>query len=93
MDAVKLDKMHSLKNSLEDVHNSQVALVQKLAQMEITLMENPDKELETGISDMHSNASQNADIARNLLEKFNTRVDKADKAFVPEPEPEDEETK
>lgn len=91
MDAAKLDKLNHIKSALEDVHNSQIALVQKLAQMEISMMENPEKDLEAGISDMHSNASQNADIARGLLDKFNVTVDKANKEFTPAPEEDSEE--
>ena len=81
--------MKAIRSSLEDVQNSQVALVQKLAQIEANLMNNPDKEVEAGVSEMHSNAAQNADIVRDVLDKFNARVDKADREFTPSPEDEE----
>ena len=86
MDASKLDKMNSIKSSLEDVHNSQEALIQKVAQLEVNLMNNPDKEVEEGLLEIYSNATNNADLVKDLLDKFNLRVDEARKQFKPAPE-------
>ena len=86
MDAAKLDKLNSIKSSLEDLQNSQVAIVQKVAQLEANLMNSPDKEVEEGLVEIYSNASDNADLVKDLLDKFNLRVEKANKEFVPEPE-------
>ncbi|EMR03655.1 hypothetical protein [Cesiribacter andamanensis] len=88
MDQATLDKLNNIKASLEDVQNSQVALVQKLAQMEVNLMNNPDKEVEAGLSEIYSSASENADRVKELLDKFNTRVTQAEKEFRPSPEDE-----
>lgn len=86
MDAAKLDKLNAIKSSLEDLQHSQVALVQKVAQLEVNLMNNPDKEVEDGLTEIYSNASDNAVLVNDLLDRFNTRVKKATKAFTPEPE-------
>lgn len=85
MDAAKLDKMNSIKSSLEDLQHSQEALVQKVAQLEVNLMNNPDKEVEEGLTEIFSNASENADLVKDLLDKFNMRVDEANKQFRPDP--------
>lgn len=90
MDQAKLDKLNAIKASLEDVQHSQVALVQKLAQMEVNLMNNPDKEVEDGLLEIYSNASENADLVKDLLDKFNMKVDQANKEFRPSPEDETE---
>jgi hypothetical protein len=58
--------------------------------MEVNLMNNPDKEVEEGLSEIYSSASENADRVRDLLDKFNTRVDQANKEFTPSPEDETE---
>ncbi|AHM59629.1 hypothetical protein D770_06830 [Flammeovirgaceae bacterium 311] len=86
MDAAQLDKLNTIKSSLEDLHNSQVALVQKVAQLEVNLMNAPDKEVEDALTEVYSNASDNEDLIKNMLDKFNTRVDKANKEFTPSPE-------
>lgn len=86
MDASKLDQMNSIKSALEDLHNSQEAVLQKVGQIEVNLMNNPDKEVENGLTEVYSNASDNAELVKDLLDKFNERVEKANKAFKPAPE-------
>jgi methionine synthase II (cobalamin-independent) len=86
MDAAKLEKLNSIKSSLEDLQHSQIALVQKVAQLEVNLMNNPDKEVEEGLTQIYSNASDNADLVKDLLDKFNIRVDQANKEYSPGPE-------
>ncbi len=83
MDASQLDKLNSIKSSLEDLQNSQVAIVQKVAQLEVNLMNNPDKEVEDGLTEIYSNASDNAELVKELLDKFNIRVDQANKEYRP----------
>lgn len=86
MDASKLEKLKSIQASLEDLQHSQEALVQKVAQLETNLMNSPDKEVEDGLVEIFSNASENNDLVRDLLSKFNERVDQANKEFKPAPE-------
>lgn len=86
MDAAKLNQLKAIQSSLEDLHNSQVALVQKVAQLEVNLMNAPDKEVEEDLVEVYTNASDTEDLVKNMLEKFNKRVDQANKAYTPGPE-------
>lgn len=86
MNKAKLDEMNSIKSSLEDLHNSQEAIIQKVGQLEVNLMNNPDKEVEDGLTEVYSNASANADLVRDMLDKFNMRVEQAEKEYRPAPE-------
>lgn len=88
MDAAKLEQLNSIKSSLEDLHNSQEAVLQKVGQLEVNLMNNPDKEVEDDLTEIFSNASDNADLVKELLDKFNVRVEKANKEFNPPEEDE-----
>ena len=89
MDAAKLEKLNAIKSSLEDLQHSQVALVQKVAQLEVNLMNNPDKEVEEGLTEIYSNASDNAELVKDLLDRFNIRVEKANKEYRPDPDEEE----
>lgn len=89
MDAAKLDHLNSIKSSLEDLHNSQEAVLQKVGKLEVDLMNNPDKEVEDGLIEIYSRASDNAGLVKELLDKFNERVDQANKEFTPSPEEEE----
>lgn len=86
MDAAKLEHLNSIKSSLEDLHNSQEAVLQKVGKLEVDLMNNPDKEVEDGLIEVYSRASDNAALVKELLDKFNERVDQANKEFTPSPE-------
>lgn len=88
MDAAKLDQMEAIKSALEDLHNSQEAVLQKVGQIEVNLMNNPDKEVEEGLTEVFSNASDNAGIVKDILDKFTERVEQAQKEFRPSPEEE-----
>lgn len=88
MDAATLEQLNSIKSSLEDLHNSQEAVLQKVGQLEVNLMNNPDKEVEDDLTEIFSNASDNADLVKDLLDKFNERVEKANKEFNPPEEDE-----
>jgi hypothetical protein len=45
MDAKTLDKLNSIQSSIEDLHNSQVAVMTKAAQLGTSLMNSPDKKV------------------------------------------------
>lgn len=85
MDAAKLDEMNSIKSSLEDIQHSQEALVQKVAQLEVNLINNPDKEVEEALTEIFSNASENNDLVKDLIDKFDMRLEEANKEFKPAP--------
>jgi hypothetical protein len=78
MEPDKIDAVHTIQSKLEDVQRSQVALVQKLAQLQLDLMNMPDKDLESGLDDLYSNASSNADAIESLLEKYTMKVNVID---------------
>jgi hypothetical protein len=78
MEPNKIEALHTIQSKLEDVQRSQVALVQKLAQLQIDLINMPDKELEDGLDDLYSNASSNADAIEGLLEKYTMKVNVID---------------
>lgn len=86
MNAAKLEHLNSIKSSLEDLHNSQEAVLQKVGQLEVNLMNNPDKEVEDGLVEVYSYAADNAERVKDLLDKFNERVEKANREFKPAPE-------
>lgn len=86
MNAAKLEQMNSIKSSLEDLHNSQEAVLQKVGQIEVNLMNNPDKEVEKGLTEVYSNAAANAELVKDILDKFDVRLDQANKEFKPAPE-------
>ena len=86
MDAATLENLNATKSALEDLHNSQEAVLQKVGQLEVKMMNNPDKEVEEGLTEIYSNASDNADLVKDLLDRFSERVDKANKEFKPAPE-------
>lgn len=86
MDAAKLEQMNSIKASLEDLHNSQEAVLQKVGQIEVNLMNNPDKEVEEGLTEVYSNAAANAELVKEILDKFDLRLEQANKEFRPAPE-------
>ena len=85
MDAAKLDEMNSIRSSLEDIQHSQEALVQKVAQLEVNLINNPDKEVEEALTEIFSNASENNDLVKDLVDKFDMRLEEANKEFKPDP--------
>ncbi len=78
MEPDKIETIHNIQSKLEDVQRSQVALVQKLAQLQLDLMNMPDKDLEDGLDDLYSNASSNADTIESLLEKCTMKVNVID---------------
>lgn len=89
MDAKTLQKLNDIQHSLEDLHNSQVAVVQKVAQLETTLMNNPDKKVEDGLVEVYSHASDTADRLNQMLDRINDRVEQANKEFTPPAEGEE----
>jgi DNA topoisomerase IA len=57
-----------------------------VGQIEVNLMNNPDKEVEDDLTEVYANASDNAALVKEVLDKFNMRVEKANKEFKPAPE-------
>ncbi len=66
----KFGLMEKIVHELEDLKNSQQAIIQKLAKIEVDNMDLGDKKLEKDLPDMHQRVSDNLDTIAGLLEDF-----------------------
>jgi ElaB/YqjD/DUF883 family membrane-anchored ribosome-binding protein len=66
----KFGLMEKIVHELEDLKNSQQAIIQKLAKIEVDNIELGDKKLEKELPDMHQRVSDNLDTIAVLLEDF-----------------------
>jgi ElaB/YqjD/DUF883 family membrane-anchored ribosome-binding protein len=67
--------MEKIVHELEDLKNSQQAIIQKLAKIEVDNMDLGDKRLEKDLPDMHQRVSDNLDTIAGILEDFATKTD------------------
>ncbi len=74
MEKSRSDVMRETKRKLEDILNSQESLIEKMAQIEVDLLNHPDKELETELSDIHTDAANSYEKIFETLEKYTTRL-------------------
>ena len=70
----KFALMEKIVHELEDLKNSQQAIIQKLAKIEVDNMDLGDKKLEKELPDMHQRVSDNLDTIAGLLEDFATKT-------------------
>ena len=76
MDKIKkFGLMEKIVHELEDLKNSQQAIIQKLAKIEVDNMDLGDKRLEKELPDMHQRVSDNLDTIASILEDFATQTD------------------
>jgi Mg2+ and Co2+ transporter CorA len=68
--------MEKIVHELEDLKNSQQAIIQKLAKIEVDNIDLGDKRLEKDLPDMHQNISDNLDTIASILEDFAANTDK-----------------
>jgi len=71
----KFDLMEKIVHELEDLKNSQTALIQKLAKIEVDNMDLGDKRLEKDLPDMHQRVADNLDAVKSILEYFAGQTD------------------
>lgn len=71
----KFALMEKIVHELEDLKNSQQAIIQKLAKIEVDNMELGDKRLEKDLPDMHQRVSDNLDTIAAILEDFAGQTD------------------
>jgi Mg2+ and Co2+ transporter CorA len=71
----KFDLMHKIVNELEDLKNSQAAVIQKLAKIEVDNMDLGDKRLDKDLPDMHQRVADNLDAIKSILEYFAGQTD------------------
>jgi septation ring formation regulator EzrA len=66
----KFELMEKISNELEDLKNSQVAVLNKIAKIEIDNMELGNKKLEDKLPDMHQSAADTVDGIQEILKNF-----------------------
>jgi len=68
--------MEKIVHELEDLKNSQQAIIQKLTKIEVDNIDLGNKRLEKDLPDMHQRVSENLDTIAGILEDFATQTDK-----------------
>lgn len=71
----KFELMEKIVHELEDLKNSQQAIIQKLAKIEVDNIDLGDKRLEKDLPDMHQRVSDNLDTIAGILEEFAGKTD------------------
>ncbi|RZK69080.1 MAG: hypothetical protein EOO85_23025 [Pedobacter sp.] len=66
----KFELMEKIANELEDLKNSQVAVLTKIAKIEVDNMELGNKKLEDKLPDMHQSAADSVDAIADILANF-----------------------
>ena len=75
----KLDKMDRALRLLEDLKNSQVALLEKSSQLQMDAMSFNFSEMEKNMGDLYSRYSESLEMLDQELERFHTKRDKFEK--------------
>ncbi|EHQ30193.1 hypothetical protein [Mucilaginibacter paludis] len=71
----KFELMEKIVHELNDLKNSQQALIQKLGKIEVDNIDLGDKRLEKDLPDMHQRVSDNMDTIAGILEYFAGKTD------------------
>ncbi len=71
----KFGLMEKIVNELEDLKNSQQAIIVKLSKIEVDNMELGNKRLEKDLPDMHQRVADNLDAIAGILEDFASQTD------------------
>jgi DNA-binding PadR family transcriptional regulator len=66
----KFELMEKIVHELEDLKNSQQAIIQKLAKIEVDNIDLGDKRLEKDLPDMHQRVADNLDNIASILAYF-----------------------
>lgn len=67
--------MEKIVHEMEDLKNSQEALMKKLTKIEVDNIDLGDKRLERDLPDMHSRVAANLDAVIDILEYFALKTD------------------
>jgi hypothetical protein len=70
----KFELMQKIVRELEDLQNSQTALVQKIGKIEVDNIELGDQRLEKDLPDMHQRVADNLDTIVGILEYFEDKT-------------------
>lgn len=71
----KFGLMEKIVHELEDLKNSQQAIMQKLGKIEVDNIDLGDKRLEKELPDMHQRIADNLDAIAALMEDFAEQTD------------------
>ncbi|MGN0002892.1 MAG: hypothetical protein ACI35V_05605 [Sphingobacterium composti] len=71
----KFELMAKITRELEDVRNSQQAVLEKIGKIEVDNIELGDKLIESKIPDIYSRTAQNSDAIKEILEEFERKTD------------------
>lgn len=71
----KFQLMEKIGRELEDVRNSQQAVLEKIGKIEVDNIELGDKNIEKTIPEIYQRTADNADAIRSLLESFQEQTD------------------
>jgi ElaB/YqjD/DUF883 family membrane-anchored ribosome-binding protein len=66
----KFELMEKIVHELEDLKNSQQAIIQKLAKIEVDNIDLGNKRLEKDLPDMHQRVADNLDTITSILADF-----------------------
>lgn len=66
----KFDLMEKITNELEDLKNSQTAIVQKIGKIEVDNFDLGNKTLERVLPEMHQNVADSLDKIAEILQSF-----------------------
>lgn len=76
MDKLKqFDLMEKISRELEDVRNSQQAVLEKIGKIEVDNMELGDKVIESKIPEIYQRTADNSDAIREILDSFKQKTD------------------
>ena len=71
----KFELMEKIVRELEDLQNSQQALIQKIGKIEVDNIELEDSRLEKDAGDMHQRLADNLDTIVGILEYFANKTE------------------
>ncbi|WP_149914146.1 hypothetical protein [Sphingobacterium cavernae] len=71
----KFELMAKITRELEDVRNSQQAVLEKIGKIEVDNIELGDKLIESKIPDIYSRTAQNFDAIKEILEEFERKTE------------------
>lgn len=71
----KYDLMQKIVRELDDLHNTQQALIQKIGKIEVDNFDLADKKLEKDLPDIHQRIADNLDTISDIIAYFNDKAD------------------
>lgn len=70
----KLEKMAAIRTKLDDVDHSIKALIEKVANVQLDMLDMPDKELEQALKDILSVSSDKSDILHKAMHDYEIKM-------------------